>query len=372
MRRFFFVILITLSSFSLWGQETKSIIPYTIVGNKMIVEMLLNGSPQRLIFDTGGRTTITQKLMTELGLSVTDSLQVVDVNSQKATYKLTTLRSIATGQKGADFTGFSALVLPDASSFECYGAVGLIGSELFRKGVVEIDPKTKTISVSSSELPVKASVRTKHDFAGRETMPVFELNFADKTISVLFDTGYGGFLNLKNGDFKELSLQPISETLAEGTIGVGGKADAALSYRVNFATINLGGAKYKNVIAETGNPPFTLLGMKLLDHCKVTIDYSKRKIYFESQQKENDMTRPINDFGIAVKDGKLTISTVWSSMRGVVSDGDIITHINGKAVKKNYDFCESITVGISEIKEKPTAVLTVKTKKGVKKINYLN
>lgn len=372
MKRFFFVILMTLSSFSLWGQQAKSVIPYTVVGNKMIVEMLLNGSPQRLIFDTGGRTTITQKLMTELGLSVTDSLQVVDVNSHKDTYKLTTLKSIATGVNGADFAGFSALVLPDPSPFECYGAVGMIGSELFRKAIVEIDPKTKTISIGSSEMAIKASIRTKHDFVGREAMPVFELNFADKSISVLFDTGYGGFLNLKNDDFKELNLQPISETLAEGAIGVGGKADAALSYRVNFASINLGGAKYKNVIAETGNPPFTLLGMKLLDHCKVTIDYSNRRIYFESQQKENDMSRPMNDFGVAVKDGKLTISTVWSSMRGVVEDGDIITHINGKAVKKNYDFCESITVGIPEIKEKPTAVLTVKTKKGVKKINYLN
>ena len=45
-----------------WGQQHKSVIPYREVGNKMIIEMLVDGETRPFIFDTGGQTAITGEL----------------------------------------------------------------------------------------------------------------------------------------------------------------------------------------------------------------------------------------------------------------------------------------------------------------------
>lgn len=366
------IIVVVFSPLQLLAQKTRNVIPYTVLGGKMIVEMEINGTPQRLIFDTGGATTVTQKLMHDLGLSATDSMQITDVNSKAAFYKQTRLESILLVKDGVNFKNTKVLIAPEPSPFECYGTEGLIGGELFRNAIVEIDHRAKTITVTSAEKQSPASLRAMHRFAKSGTYPLFPMKLGETNVIVLFDTGYGGFINIKSSDFKASKLSPISEAFAEGSIGMGGQAATALSYRTQIATLPIGGAKYNNVVAETGTPPYTLLGMKILDYCKVTIDYPRCRIYLEAYEKENDMTRVLNDFSLTVKGGKLVISTVWAPLRGIIEKGDEVTHVNGKPVRESYDFCTSITVGYPELREKKKTVFTVNTKNGVKKITQIN
>lgn len=372
MKQFILIFTLVLSTFQLSAQKGKNVIPYTILGGKMIVEISINGSSQRLIFDTGATTTITQKLMRELGLNVTDSLKVTDVNNKVAYYKQTKVESILLMKDGFNFRDRIVLLAPEPSPFECYRAEGLIGGDLFRNAILEIDNRAKTITVTSAQTPSKASLRTMHGFTQAGTYPLFSIKLGEKNITALFDTGYSGFLNIKSSDFKASKLKPISEAFAEGSIGMGGQAATAISYRTLIESLSIGGAKYQNVVAQTGTPPYTLIGMKLLDYCKVTIDYPRCRIYFEAYEKENDLTKPGNDFSLTVKNGKLVVSTVWASLRGVVEAGDVVTHVNGKAVRENYDFCESVTIGYPELREKKKTVFTVSTRNGTKKITQIN
>lgn len=370
MKKLLLLTVICVMSLQLSAQRVKSVIPYRMMGDKMIVEMIINGSIQSMIFDTGGKTSITEKLMNELGVSPNGLMQVTDVNGRKASYETTMLDVVSTPDETIKFGEVKALILYETSPFACYGVEGLIGSEIFGNTIVEIDHKAKIITVVSAENQSKASLRTKYDFIVSGTVPVIALTIESKGIASLFDTGYGGFMKLKQSDFTSLGVSSIAEALDEGAYGVAGKGDVTLSQRVKFNQLKIGGAKFNNVITETGTPPFTLLGMKVLDYCKVTIDYSRKRIYFEAYEQENDMEQPQNDFTLAVKDGKLKIMRVWSSLRGVVESGDKVTHINGKAVRENFDLCESIITGIPELKEKKKNVLTVETKNGVKEMIY--
>lgn len=370
--RFLLIIVAFLSTFQLSAQKVKTIIPYRMVGGKMIVEMLVNGSAQKMIFDTGGATTVTRKLMSELGLSETDSMRITDVNSKASYYKRTTLESLKTGVDGINFRGFKVLIAPEPSPFICYGAEGLIGGELFKNAILEIDHRAKTITVTSAELPSTASLRTMLPFIQSGTYPILMLTIGKTKVQTLLDTGYGGFLSIKNSDYKKSGLTPISEAFAAGSVGMGGQAATALSHRVLIESMTIGGAKFRNITAETATPPYTLLGMKILDYCKITIDYPRGRVYFDAYEKENDLTKPTNDFSLTVKDGKLAISTVWASLRGIIESGDEVTHVNGKPVRESYDFCESVTVGYPELKEKKKTVFTVNTKNGVKKITQIN
>ena len=81
--------------FPMVAQQYKTVLPYRMVGGKMIVEMSINGSSRSFIFDTGGRTALTSEICEELGLEVADSLQVTDVNSNQAFYPLVIIFSIS-------------------------------------------------------------------------------------------------------------------------------------------------------------------------------------------------------------------------------------------------------------------------------------
>ena len=164
-------------------------------------------------------------------------------------------------------------------------------------------------------------------------------------------------------------FQVMSEGVGGGSIGVGGMTEAETSYRIEFPLLSVGPTKFKQVIAETATPPYTLLGVKLLEYGKVTIDYPRRRWYFEAYEQEFDMTSKHYNVNLQVKDGDLVVATVWSAMKGVVEVGDKVVKINGKPTGK-YDFCESIISGISELKAKKKTKLTILTKDGEKVIVY--
>lgn len=367
------ILLFCVMTFQVGAQKYKTVLPYRVVGGKMIVDLVMNGTSRSFIFDTGGRTALTGEICEELGLTVVDSLVVTDVNSKKAAYPLVSIESLMTPDQKINFKHVSAMKLAKPSPFECFHTDGLIGSDLLVRTIVEIDGKNKTITITSAENPSTVSLRKMLPFT-KSGMPIILLQAgAGNNITALFDTGCPSFFSLKVSDYETLkttgAFQVLSEGYGEGSIGVAGMAEADISHRVCLPVLSVGGTKFQNVTSETSTPPFTLLGVKLLDYGKVTLDYPRARFYFEANEAVNDLSSKHYNVALRVKDGELIISTVWSAMKGVVEVGDKVTRINGKPVRM-YDFCESIVNGIPELKGKKKTRLTVQTKQGEKVIVY--
>ena len=68
--RLIFGILLFLIVVPLSAQQVKSVIPYRMVGGKMIVDMTINGQVRSFIFDTGGQMALTGELCEELNIPV--------------------------------------------------------------------------------------------------------------------------------------------------------------------------------------------------------------------------------------------------------------------------------------------------------------
>ncbi len=367
------ILLFCVMTFQVGAQKYKTVLPYRMVGGKMIVDLVMNGTSRSFIFDTGGRTALTGEICEELGLTVVDSLVVTDVNSKKAAYPLVSIESLMTPDQKINFKHVSAMKLAKPSPFECFHTDGLIGSDLLVRTIVEIDGKNKTITITSAENPSTVSLRKMLPFT-KSGMPIILLQAgAGNNITALFDTGCPSFFSLKVSDYETLkttgAFQVLSEGYGEGSIGVAGMAEADISHRVCLPVLSVGGTKFQNVTSETSTPPFTLLGVKLLDYGKVTLDYPRARFYFEANEAVNDLSSKHYNVALRVKDGELIISTVWSAMKGVVEVGDKVKRINGKPVRM-YDFCESIVNGIPELKGKKKTRLTVQTKQGEKVIVY--
>lgn len=356
------------------AQQHKSVIPYRLVGGKMIVDMTLNGQVRSFIFDTGGQMALTGELCDELGVALLDSVQVTDANGKGVSFPRVVVSSLLTPDERIHFSNVPAMKLTTPSPFECFHADGLIGSDLFKDLIVEIDGKAKTITVTSAERASTISLRRMLPFSRTGNMPIITLQAgAGNNLTVLFDTGCPGFLSLKDTDYEHLqaggACRTVSEGYGEGSFSVGGLAAADVSHRVHFPLVSVGATKFRNVTAETSTPPLTLLGVKLLEYGKVTIDYPRRRLYFEPYQPEVDLTSKHYNVNLRVKDGDLVVATVWSALKGQVEVGDKVLRINGKPAGK-YDFCESIISGIPELKDKKKTKLTILTKQGEKVIVY--
>ena len=348
MKRRLLIILFLILIWGLhasWAQQGKSVIPYRIVGGKMIIEMFVNGKLQNFIFDTGGQTSLSPDLCQELGLKIVTKIQVKDVNNQSISYPVVELECLETSDKGINFKNIPVLQMGHFS-FDCFGVVGLIGSDLLANMILEIDSK----------------------------QPIIELQAGlGNGIKVLFDTGSSGFVSLKTSDYERLStsraFENVIEGYGEGGLGVAGVAKARVIHRVHFPLVSFAGTRFCHVFAETSDTPYTLLGMKLLDYGKLTIDYSRHRFYFEAYTQDNDLGQRFPDFRVRVKDGNLIVSTVWGKMRDILSVGDKVLKINGRQTKK-YDFCESITQGIPELKGKRSVNMTIQTEQGEKIVRY--
>lgn len=309
-------------------------------------------------------------------MAATDSTKVTDVNNVESYYKTTRIENLTTPDHVINFKNAPSLVIDEVKGWECFGVDGIIGSDLFANTIVTIDSQAKNIIVTSAEKPSTVSLRKMLNFTKGGGMPIVSVQIAPvSNINVLFDTGSPSLLSLIESDFEkikpEASMEVVSEGYGEGSIGVSGQADKASSYRVRIPLLSVGATKFRNVTTSTNNHPYTLLGVKLLQYGKVTIDYPRGRFYFEAFQPDNEINNQGNNFDLTVKDGDLFVSTVWSSTKGKIAVGDKVVKINGKPAKK-YDFCESILNGIPELKEKEKkkTKLTIETASGVKDIIY--
>lgn len=371
MRRIIIASLLIIISFTSFSQARKAVIPYEMVGGKMVIEIEVNGVRKKAVFDTGAsKNSITEELMKELRLSVTSTQSVTDVNNNKSNYSISTIAELHLIDGDIRFKGYEALIMK-TNPLECFGIDLLIGSEMFAKTIVTIDGKTKTITVTSSEIEPKLPLRNSAAFTKDDYMPLVRVDLDHVSVETLFDTGFGGFFHLRKEDYHKnnSSFNTIAESLSEGSIGLQGKSAGAISNRVLVNRLNFNGAKFFEVVVETRSAPYSLLGVRLLDYGKVTIDYARKRIYFEAYEKEVLFPKPLNDFSLMVENGNLLITKVWSSDMNGIKNGNIVTHINGKPVS-GLDFCKSIIVGIPELEVKKRSILTVKTDEGVKKIKY--
>ncbi len=356
------------------AQQYRTELPYRLVGGKMVVDMKLNGTLRSFIFDTGAsRTTLTGELCRELGLEVKDSLSVTDANGHKASYPFVWVDEIQTPDSVFRFKSVATMVLPEPSPLACFPVDGLIGSDLFKQLILIIDGEKETVTITTAEKEPAISLRKMVSFT-QVGMPIISIQAGSgHNIVCLFDTGCPRFLSLKKSDYEMLEANSAFDFLSEGntvgSISVGGISAMTVAQRVRFPLLSIGGTKFKSVISETATPPYTLLGIKLLDYGKVTLDYPRARFYFEAYKTENDFMEKTHDVGLQVKDGDLVVAAVWGAMKGVVEMGDKVVKINGKPVGK-YDFCESILNGIPELKAKKKTKLTIQTRQGEKVIIY--
>ncbi len=326
-------------------------IPFELDGNTIIVEARINDSaPLKFIFDTGaGITIINGQLVESMGLKPKDKVKVSGIGGSLGG---TLLKEVSLSLSGAKVTNqITATVSFDPFPCEYKNIGGVIGYNFIKEFVVEIDYRSKTISLFDPK---------SYNYAGRgETLPLMikRTPFTHAKITVgglkpvegLFeiDTGSDGALSVATPFIKKHGLLKAAlRQIKSRDRGAGGKSEAV---NVRLKSLQLGSFEIDNPVVsfsqategvltdEASDGP---LGNEILRRFKVTLDYSRQRMMLEPNESltapfEEDMSGlEFETEGAGCKIFKVAIITPNSpASEAGIREGDLIKAIDGKPVE---------------------------------------
>ncbi|MDX2128378.1 MAG: retropepsin-like aspartic protease, partial [Chloroherpetonaceae bacterium] len=150
-----FFLLITLGSISAFSQKVDynqgsvvqtnfySEMPYESINGKIIITAELGGKKRRFLIDTGSLCAITEVLQSEMKYPILTESTVRDINEQSTVLKYIALDKFQFAN--TEFNRIPAVVFPQNILSDCFKIDGILGSNLFRLGLLQFNSQKKTI-----------------------------------------------------------------------------------------------------------------------------------------------------------------------------------------------------------------------------------
>ena len=321
-------------------QTTRRIcdtIHYEYVHDKIIIPVIVNGVKVKYIVDTGGQTgTDWEHVKAMGGVATGASNAISDHNDKKQLYQMAKVKNVQLSPNYM-LAEMKTMVLPVIGSFKSIGVVGILGGDAFAQSVVTFDAREQIMVINYPYRPDRLKITDGVEmFPGSTHHSIINMNLGGVEKRVLFDTGADGFLLLTADDFKDIEDAGRGEKTAHGFgingVGLEGLSKPVEMSKVNVKEVTVLDKKFTNAGSVISDKSTTIVGVDLLEYGKVVIDYMRNRFYFFPFDSE------IADLGGAPKtwnvsilpaNERFEITTVWDSMKDVVTFGDQVINING-------------------------------------------
>ncbi len=316
-------------------------IPFEIVQDKLIITASIDGSPVKMILDTGGQNTIVADSAKVHNVEFIRSQTVADVNDVQIETWIGSVRDFRVGRWMKWDVG-KVTVIPGNPFFRELGVSGTVGAEFFSQVTLAIDRRNRRITISHPYRPAGISrnagtpVRMESANAFQASVPV---RFGDRTIDVLFDSGAGGFLSLSDSDYASIEGFAVEQAAGHGLLYVGAAGiEGAVTdtiRKVSIPSVTLPGGKVlENVGTLVGNHPATIAGQALLDYGVAMFDYPRGLFYFfpyeDGPSDVADVTRVWNVKILPVVEGGEGLFRVVATIGDAgVGNGERVWEIDG-------------------------------------------
>lgn len=373
MKKYILLFLVFINTGVLIAQEwhrPETRVPYRDVNGKLIVDVEINGKVCSFLFDTGaGGTCIIDSLYAELGL---DSLRVMRItDSSRKQSRQIVARGDTLRMGGWTITNLPLWVLNSNSlPYECYGVEGIIGSDVLQNRAVRFESRDSTILLAADASAFGLEKREGIKVILHGNRPsircIFENERKRSSQSVVFDSGASGF-SLNTDAFQVLDRKGVIADKEEGvgrrSYGVHGIEEERIQYRAVIPRFTIGSEALKQVPVATTSGRSSLLGTFLLKYGNVTIDYGRKRFYYEVFADSDNRTLdpffpPITRVYV---DEEMVVGVVWEdALKRVIRSGDRIVSINGRPAAE-YDKCHAFTGGFTPDEG---AVVAVETESG--------
>ncbi|GAA4883084.1 hypothetical protein GCM10023311_01500 [Flaviramulus aquimarinus] len=349
-------------------------INYEDINSKIIIPVTIEGETYRFLFDTGAPNLISKNIWEKIGSKTMKQITVSDANQKKQRMELASIPHLTIGN--VSFKNTIALVFNNKNNFvfDCFGIDGIIGSNLLRKSIVQIQSKQKLLILTndSKKLHLNKKYASKLMLVGNQSSPYINIVLKGEdsgTENLLFDTGASGFYDLNKKNFILLSKKNIVKIISKGngssSLGMFGIANESEQYRVKIPELKINNQVFKNVITTTGNDNNSRIGSDILNYGIVTLNFIKKMFYFEAFKSVKNLNKKLFGFSPTISNNKLIVGFVWDDLlKDKIQYGDEIIEINNINIE-NTDICDLINKK-SVFKENNTLELVFKNSKGEK------
>ena len=276
--------------FAIAGGKTSTTVPFELINNHIYVQVKLNGKgPYRLLCDTGGANIVTPPLARELGLKSEGALQGRGVGEKSEDVGLAKVQSVQVGDATLSDQLFAVYPMDAFASVEGVTEQGLIGYEVFKRFVVQVDYEHQRLTLT---LPAAFA------YHGDGTAVPFQFNSHIPQVDGEID-GIAGKFDIDTGSRSSIDLlQPFAEkhnlqarynakVEAVTGWGVGGPARSQVT---RAKILRLGKVEVANPVTELSlqkkgafSSPYVAgnVGAGVLKRFNIVFDYGHQQLIFE-------------------------------------------------------------------------------------------
>lgn len=322
-------------------------VPFTDAGGLVIVDVQVDGvtTPQRFVVDTGaGTTVISTRLDRLLEPRRRGKVWVADAAGRAEPTPIARLDGLELG--GVRFADVGAAVL-DLEAVEeslCTRIDGIVGTNVFQHGVLELDYAKKEVRLASAVAGLPQRDRGETLALVDSWMPYLAIQRGHRRVGVLLvDSGSAGALSLPTQLREPLGVAEVVG--GRGMVGVGAHGPVQGEKQAfPWPDATIGGHDFTGVDTIAHASDTGTLGAKVLRAYVVRIDYRARKLSLWKNGAA--LPKGATSFGFEWIAGPLPeVSFVWegsAAQQAGVAVGQRITKIDGQVLGELDDLarCE--------------------------------
>ncbi len=358
------------------------------VKGKIIIDVKINNKIRKFILDTGAPTSISAEIKSEGKFKHIINSEVKDANGKSANIDAIQIPEFSIN--GLVFLNNYALQIEDTSFFKCFKVEGIIGSNSLRNSVVEFDFKAKKITISSNYKSFEYGKIKENEliFKDFQSTPILKvkmkmgyLNFSEE---VVFDSGDDSFYSISTNNLNQLlSLinekkmpEELQNTSQSDLLGIIASSNGSFSmslfgnetennhYKFKIQDFAFGTTNFDNIIATTTYGSNSRIGSEILNHGKLTLDYKKKKFYFQEYDNQNEINvnHKFKSIFPSFENDKFIIGIIWdSNLKDKIKVGDEIVKINNIEFNK-LTKCQIMRMSFDDFKDFDNLKIELKDK----------
>lgn len=325
-------------------------IPFELEFGKIILPVRINGQSYRFLLDTGAPNIISKKIADVINPDFKKDINVVDANNQRQNMELVPIPELQLGSLRY-VNGVAIVVdLDNHPILKCFRLDGFIGSNFFKNVVLQVDyaakkirisPTIKSFAPNSNGQPMK--------LIGPQLAPYITITYPNeiKTITdqALLDTGMDGFYDLSSRAYKLFNaesdsvINTIASSTGVGALGLFEKLGPTPHWMVEIPKVKLSETLFTHAQVITTDDENSRIGLKAFEYGKVTLDFNKKKWYYEAVTSADLTTKP-KQLSPTFIDEKLVVGIVWEeSLQSKLQFGNKIVKINHQSIE-SLSVCE--------------------------------
>ena len=324
-------------------------VPFELIKGAIIVPVSIGDIVYRFVLDTGGYFTIAETIKDAQNLAVTSEIEVSDISQLSRNFEKVAVPTLRIGNW--EIKGEEAIVSNSYNTYptRCFGNTGMIGRNLLKDVLLQIDYATKTLRITNqaNRLQLNPEARNKMKISKRG-LPSVKLALDGKRQYIEFDSGSKDWFSFKTSDLADRQNSSTNEmAVYEGIFSFGFSGKDLTSEQRYSALINqlaLGNVIFEDSHSDLSKRTAPRIGSGLLQYGTVTIDYRDGWFYYEGYEAAPITVTPLKrNFSVAKIDGRFIIKWV---KKGSDADaqglqyGDHVLAINGSPLEDLGEECE--------------------------------